>query len=320
MSKFNYVKEAKALASIGVSIIPLNPDGSKMPKIKWKDYQSRIMNDKEIEKYCTNCGGLAAITGSVSALVCFDFDLDKQILSQDYWKSFMAQVPNNMKERMLVNTTRSGGYHVWMRVDFTDKSRKVTHRLLTIKELYDRYIEAINEGVDPDKISNSLLNKPKQCVIETRFEGSYGVISHESYKRVYGNSLNLFTKDEIDYLLTVGYSLDCDFRKRVVYTGDIEDYSSIRKYNEDTSAQEVSDMMIESGMYKFFEDNGVQIKLKRVGSGNPYSAVIFKDTGMVHDFGMSNLFCDDKSTHTPFEVFCAVNNIEEKEAIKKIKK
>lgn len=315
----NYVKQAKYLTSIGISIVPLKVDGSKLPKIKWKDYQKRLMTNAEIDKHCKNCGGLAAITGSVSNLVCFDFDLDKQILSQNYWKSFMSQVPEDIKRRMLVNTTRSGGYHVWMRVDFTDKSRKLTHRLLTIQELYDRYKNAIELGADIEKVSNSLLNKPKQCIIETRFEGSYGVLVHNSYKRVYGKSIQKFSKNDIEYLYTVAYGLDCGFKRAETYSGSVGDYTIIKKFNEDTTAEQVCEMMSSSGLYSLYSDEGLQIKLKRVGSGNPYSAVVFKDSAMVHDFGMSNLFSDSKDTHTPFEVFCAVNNFEEAEALKNLK-
>jgi hypothetical protein len=317
--KTNYVKEAQFLISEGISVIPLKVDGSKLPKIKWKEYQTRLMSEKEIIEYCFECGGLAGITGSVSNLLCLDFDLDKQLLSQNYWAMFMAEVPKELKKKMLVNRTRSGGYHIWMRVDFTDKSRKLTHRLFTIPELSNTYNDAIIAGADPEKVSNMLLNKPLKCIIESRFEGSYGVISHSSYDRVYGKRIQKFERNEVEQLFEIAYSLDVGFKKRSVYVGDVNNYKEIIRYNEDTSAEDVAEMLIGTGLYKLNSDDGARIKLFRVGSGNPYSSVVYKDTGNVFDFSTSNVFNDSKESHTPFETLCAVKNITEEEGIKFLK-
>lgn len=316
----DYRKQAYYLKSLGINTCPLKVDGSKLPKIFWKHLQEKMISDQEIEEHCADCGGLAGITGSISELLCIDFDLDKELLSQNYWKRFMSEVPESMKRRFLVNSTRSGGYHVWLRVKHTDKSRKIAHRALTIQELYDRYTKAMLDGLDPDKISRSLLNKPKQCIIETRFEGSYGVISHESYNRIYGTEINYFTKEEVDFLLTIGYSLDFAFKAQKRYVGEVEDFKTIVKYNEDTDASDVLEMILNTGLYEYVGTNYQgDLQLKRVGSNNKYSSVIFTNSGVIHDFGMSNIFNDDKDAHTPFETLCAVNDFSEYEGINYIK-
>ena len=315
----DYRKQAYHLKSIGVNVCPLKINGSKLPSIYWKELQDRMITDKEIEEHCKDCGGLAGLTGKISQLICFDFDLDKQLLSQDYWKRFMAEVPDELKRKMLINTTRSGGFHIWARTDYEDKSRKVAHRALTIHELKQKYDEAVADGADPYKVSKALLRKPKQCIIETRSRGSYGVISHESYNRFYGTEINWFTQEEIEFLLTIGYSLDFTFRPQKKYTGDVEDYRLIIRYNEDTTAEEVLEMMESTGLYTYAGANyNGDIQLKRSGSNNKYSSVIFLNSGLVHDFGMSNLFSDDKESHTPFEVFCAVNDLTEDEGLEKL--
>ena len=88
----------------------------------------------------------------------------------------MSKVPEEMKEKMLINRTRSGGFHVWVRTDYEAKSRKVTHRPLSIMELVDRYDILIENGANADTASTMLLKKPVECVIETRSKGSYGVL------------------------------------------------------------------------------------------------------------------------------------------------
>lgn len=322
----DYRKEAYRLRDEeGINVCPLKVDGSKFPKINWGHLQKQFITNSEIEQHCKNCGGLAAITGSISNLICFDFDLDKQILGQDFWKKFNSNIPKELKKRFFVNQTRSGGYHIWLKLDnFKDKSRKIAHRLLTIEELYNRYTDALNNNNDVNldalKVSNALIKKPLQCIIETRGQGSYGVMCHKDYKRVYGETVKSVSEEEYEFLLENAYSLDCGFKMREIYVGSKNDYKTIAKYNQDTTAEDVFDMMINTGLYL---DAGVKsngdLLLKRVGSNNKYSSVIFLETGNVYDFGISNIFSNNNNeVHTPFEVYCVTNNLEEEEALEQL--
>jgi hypothetical protein len=316
----DFRKQAYYLKALGVNVIPLKKDGSKLPLIYWKHLQEHLISDAEIEKYCADCGGLAAVTGKVSKLLCIDFDLDKQLLQQDYWKRFMSQVPKELKKRMLVNQTRSGGYHIWLRVDFSDQSRKITHRALTIEELYERYKEKVEEGLDPYKLSKMLLNNPRQCIIETRFEGSYAVITHPDYTRVYGEEFQSFSEEEVRLLLDIAYEMDYQFIKKVPYKGEVDDYKVIVKYNEDTKASDVMELLLSTGLYEYYNINSSKdILLKRVGSNSPYSAKIFADNAVLYNYGLNGLFTDHKNAYSPFEVYCAVNELDESEAILKLK-
>ena len=316
----DYRKQARALRERGINPIPLKKDGSKLPLIYWKHLQEHMISDAEIEKYCSDCGGLAALTGSISRLLCIDFDLDKQLLQQDYWKRFMSQVPKALKKKMLVNQTRSGGFHIWMRVDFTDQSRKITHRALTIDEIYERYKEKVEEGLDPYKLSKMLLNNPRQCIIETRFEGSYGVMTHPDYTRVYGEEVQAFSKEEVDFLLDIAYEMDYQFIKKKPYKGEVDDYKVIVRYNEDVKASDVMELLLSTGLYEYHGVNSSKdILLKRVGSNSPYSAKIFADNAVLYNYGMNSLFTDHKSAYAPFDVYCAVNELDEEEAIKRLK-
>ena len=42
---------ARAYCAAGLSVIPVKVDGSKAPAIKWKQYQSRIADDRELEDW-----------------------------------------------------------------------------------------------------------------------------------------------------------------------------------------------------------------------------------------------------------------------------
>lgn len=320
MSKTNYTEEAKALAGIGISVIPVKADGSKMPAIRWKEYQDRIMTNAEIDRHFFICGGVIAITGNISRLICIDFDLDKQGVDDNFWKLFMSQVPDDMKERMLINQTRSGGFHVWLRTDYEDKSRKVTHRPLTMYELFDRYHKLIENGANERTATDLILKKPVECVIETRSRGSYGVFSHEQYKRFFGEDFQEFTKEEVEFLLNIGYSLDYNFRKPKQYKGEVNDYKLIIRFNEDCKAEHTVKMLEESGLFTIYDiDNNGNHRMTRVGSESAFSAYVYGDTGILHVFGLNPLTENDQTTMSPFEVLCATQGIDESEALELLK-
>jgi hypothetical protein len=321
MSKINYIEEAKILIEAGISVIPVRFDGSKMPGIKWKDYQTRLMTDKEVDKHFFNCGGVIAITGEISNLICIDFDLDKQGPDDDYWLMFMSQVPKDMKERMYINQTRSGGFHVWLRTDYEDKSRKITHRPLTMYELFDRYHSLVNSGANERTATDLILKKPVECVIETRSRGSYGVFIHEQYKRFFGKKMCWFSKDEVEFLLNIGYSLDYNFKKPKPYTGEQDDYALITKFNEDCSAEDVVKMITDTGLFTLHDiDSNGSHRLARVGSDHPFSAYVYKDTGILHVFGLNPLVEHDQNSMQPFEVLCATQDCDEADAVSALKK
>lgn len=321
MERKDYRKEALAMIEIGISVIPVKADGSKLPKIKWKEFQDRLMTDKEVDFFFKECGGIIAITGDISKLICIDFDLDKQGPNDDFWGVYMSRIPKEMKQRMLINKTRSGGYHIWLLTDYEDKSRKVAHRPLTIPELYHRYENLIDNGANEETASMILLKKPVECIIETRSKGSYGVFLHPQYTRFYGTSLNWFTKSEVEYLLDVAYSLDYNYRKPKVYEGNVSNYKFINKYNKDTKAVDVLNMLEESGMFTLYDiDSNGNYRLSRVGSSSPFSAYIYGDTGNLYIFGLNPFTDIDKNNFTPFEVACIIKSLSEDEAIDILKK
>lgn len=318
-NKTNYVTEARYLISIGISVIPVKSDGSKMPAIRWKDYQTRLMNDAEVVQHFTNCGGVIVITGKVSNLICLDFDLDKAVDPDATWKEFMGHVPVEVKERMLINKTRSGGFHIYLRTEYEDKSRKITHRPLTVPEIIKRYENFLEMGANELTASVTLLKKPVECVIETRSRGSYAVFLHPSYSRFYGKSLHPFSPSEVEDLLSVGYSMDWRYIRPKKRSGNIKDYKVLKRFNEDITAEDVVGLLEGSGMFKFYDtDSNGNFRMARVGSGNPFSLFVYHDTGVAHVFGMNPLTEEDKQTLSPFEVYCAVRDFTEEEAIEKL--
>lgn len=316
----DYRKEAWYLIRLGISVVPLTLDGSKKPAILWREYQDRLMTEEEVNRHFVNCGGIAAITGDISRLLCIDFDLDKALEGQDYWERFNEGIPDKLKRKMRINRTRSGGFHIWLRTKYTDRSRKIAHRLLTMPELCKRHDNLVSNGANSEAATRILLRKPMECVIETRSKGSYGVMVHESYTKFWGNQIGEFTEEEVLYLLEKAYQLDEGYKAPSTFRGTRADYKVLKEFEEYVTPEYVVKLLEGTGMFTLLEtDYNGDFKLRREGSSSQYSAKVFKDTGFVHIFGLNVLTSDDRTTFTPFDIYCIVNELERDEAIEKLK-
>jgi len=320
--EIDYRKTAKKLKDIGISVVPLRTDGSKLPSIKWSIYQDRLMADFEIDKYFRSCGGVAAITGKISRLYCMDFDLKYQLPTQDYWKEFTEKLPNHIKGKFLVNETKNGGKHIWVRTDYEYKSTHLTRRASTIPELMSRYNELTSMGKTPQEASELILRNPYEVVIETRSKGSYAVIAHPDYTRLYGKEIKEFTLDEVEMLNNVAYSLDYLYQAKPVYTGEPEDFGCIRRFNDEGSGSKTLAMLESTGMFTYVDtERSGNIKVLRMGSKSGYSGRIYADTGVFHVFSPNTLFdISQKSSFGPFEVYCITNNLTPQQAVKELSK
>jgi len=317
----NYTKQAKNLKNMGISVVPLRTD-SKLPKMKWKPYITRIMSDKEIDEHFKDCGGIAAVTGEVSNLYLLDFDLKYQTKNQDFWKDFMAEVPDTIKKKMLINKTKNNGFHIWMRTDFEAKSTHLTRRASTIPELMIKHSELVELGRTSEQASELILRKPFEVIIETRSRGSYGVITHKDYKRFYGKKIHKLTVKEIESLNEIARSLDYSFIKKEIFSGSTKDFSTLKKYNENSTGDSVLDVLVRSGMFSFVEtERSGNMTILRIGSNSIHSGRIYRDTGVVHLFTTNSIFdISSKSSFSPFETYCIINNLTKEQAIIRLSK
>lgn len=317
----DYTKAARALKASGISVVPLRSDGSKLPKIKWKSLQDRYISDKELNFHFKDCGGIAAITGKISRLYCLDFDLKYQFETQDFWLDFTSRIPVEIKKKFLVNKTRSGGRHIWMRTDFEDQSRHYTRRVLTIPELQAKYDELIRENADPIYVTEQLLKNPYNVVIESRSRGSYAVLLHEEYTREYGKKIKEFSVEEIEFLNDVAYSLDYEFIPKKVYTGEISSYSTIRDFNNNAKPEEILDLLLGTGMYTHVSTNRKgDIYILRQGATSKYSGKIFGDNSVLflHSRNAPLFDTSGDCSFSPFEVFRVCKNLTHDQAVNEL--
>lgn len=317
--KTDYRAEALGLIALGISVGPIRTDGSKLPAIKWKGYQDRFMSPDEVERFFATCGGVFAITGKISRLFLFDFDLKYDHREENTFESFMSQVPEGLKAKFSLNRTRSNGMHVWVRTEYSDQSRKITRRELTLPELAGKVYSLMGGGANEMTATRLALRAPFECTLETRGEGSYGVILHPSYTSVQKGNGSLVTPDEMEMLLSIGYSLDCGFRKRErVFVGERNVYKEIARFNEDCGADGMVKLVELTGLYrsKGTDHNGNHL-MSRTGSSSAHSGYIYADSGVFKIFG-TNLFDSERDTLSPFDMYCLLNELSTEEAVKRI--
>lgn len=323
--KTNYVEEALVHLKNEISVCPLKLDGSKKPMINWKEFQSRRMSEGEARGYFANCGGIFAITGPISELFLLDFDTKYDRVNEDTFEKFMFNVPPDLKNKLLINRTRSGGKHVWMRTKYIDKSRKITKRELTLSEFNERVHNLMLWGSNETTAMNIVLKYPYEVTLETRGNDSYGVLDHEDYTKISGpillNSSVYVTNEEVEYLLQLGYSLDCGYRKKKkIFTGSIDIYAEIIKFNEDCGASGMLKLLERSGLYFFKEqDSNGNFLVYRTGSHSSHSGYVYRDTGLLKIFG-TNLFDTHSDILSPFDVYKEITNMETREAVAAIVK
>ena len=318
MNKTNFVVEAMHLKNLGISVIPARLD-VKSPAMSWKEYQTRHMTDVEINTYFSNCGGVIAICGKISRLFVLDFDLKNEMESDDYWADYIALVPPEILKKTRINKTRNGGYHIWMRTDYSDKPRKLTNRFLTPMEMQERYEYMLAIGSNHKSAMRLILNNPTECVIETRSEKTYGVMVHESYEKYYGETIGELTEAETNILIDAAYALDCMYKKKETFVGQPNDFRIIREFNDDCGAEGAAKLLELSGMYRIQQiDFSGNYRMHRLGSNSEFSAYVYGDSGIFKSFG-TNALAPEKDVMTPFEIYCKINEFERGEAISKIR-
>lgn len=175
----------------GISAIAIGEN--KRSIYNWKEYQSRIPTDKEIDYQfkSTSVKGIATICGQVSGnLEVIDVDL-KYDTTGTLWQRLQDEIGQELLSKLYCVQTKSGGYHLYYRCEIIEGNLKLANRPANSAELAD------NPHI-------------KQVVlIETRGEGGYVVAPPtDGYTRKNDFIINVITSDEREQLFTACRSFD----------------------------------------------------------------------------------------------------------------
>ena len=104
----------------GLSVIPAIKKEKRPSLHRWKEYQQRLPTEAEWERWCADA--LCIICGEVSGnLLLIDFDQQGKV-----FEDFKAQIPPELFDRLVVESSQSGGRHILIRTESSiGKSQKL---------------------------------------------------------------------------------------------------------------------------------------------------------------------------------------------------
>lgn len=131
----------------GLSIIPI-VRGTKKPAVPWKTYQERLPTREEIYQWFRKPYDVALICGKVSGNVEI-IDIDNHLGDADKifweWKEILNGTAPNLFEKLVIQKTQSGGFHIIYRAD-TDIPGNTKLASRKVEERFDTFIETRGEG------------------------------------------------------------------------------------------------------------------------------------------------------------------------------
>lgn len=148
----------------GFSVIPVLLDGSKRPKVSWKTYSQRPPTTAEIEEWFSKPAGIGLVTGVVSqGFEVLDFD------SPEIAPAWFHSLPIDLRERLTVVQTGSGGFQVYYRCTVVSPNTKIA------LEPYERLAIGTDGKPKENEHGSHYREKGVRVRIETRGEGGYVV-------------------------------------------------------------------------------------------------------------------------------------------------
>lgn len=268
----NLLQSAKNYANKGLSVI--STDNIKRSIPKWKDYQSKIASEAELENMFSHpkVKGLAVIAGAISGnLEIIDVDCKYGIKWEDYAEKILDADPMLYGKLKIIKTV-SNGYHIYYKCETIEGNQKLAERPATDEEL-----------------SKSPMAK-QYVLIETRGEGGYVCAPPTpGYQPLDTNDIPIITIDERDLLLSIARS----------FTQLIEQNVDDKNTDENYEITIWDDFNNKNNVIKILEEIGwtqVSIKdkmilLRRPGqTSSATSGVYFTDTKVFFPHTTSSQF------------------------------
>jgi hypothetical protein len=281
-------------AAFGLSVIPVRADGSKASVGSWKEFQSRIATDCEIESMFRGECGLAIVCGSVSGnLEVLDFDSPEHF---EFWRELAEEIAPELLERLVTVQSPSGGKHLYYRCDKAEGNQKLA--------------QAREQGEG---------GKPKlETLIETRGEGGYIIAppspaachpDNKPYLLLNGDFTDVpqITSAERDILLDCARSFNQDFAEVEppgVGTSVVGSNRPGDEFNASFGLPEWGDLLSRHGWKKKAKHGGVEYWQRDGKNGKGISATLnFKGGNVLYVFSSNAYPFRANTAYNPFAAY-----------------
>ena len=270
----------KYIAS-GFSPIPII-DGEKRPSIKnWQQYAEEPMGLKEANRLFNNTKSIGLVMG-FDGVQCLDID-SKHFTSNEY-ERFCEQLEeecSGLKKKMIIQNTRSGGYHWIFKCDEIEGNQKLAR------------------------------NKKGEVTFETRGRGGQILAFPSQGYKIQGKITNVkrITIEERDILFRVARLMD-EVTPIVVDEVRIQgDHQSDEHtpWGEFRNSHTALDILLQN-QWTIVGESSKYIYLLRPGNtDSKTSGVIFKDSGLFWPFSTSTAF-QAEQPYDSFQCYAVINH------------
>ena len=268
----NLLQSAKNYANKGLSVI--STDNIKRSIPKWKDYQSKIATEPELEQMFAHpkVKGLAVIAGAISGnLEIIDVDCKYGIKWEDYAEKILDADPMLYGKLKIIQTV-SNGYHIYYKCEVIEGNQKLAERPATELEL-----------------AKSPMAK-QYVLIETRGEGGYVCAPPTTgYQPLDSNDIPIITIEERDLLLSIARSFTKIIQQNIDDKNTDDNYE-VTIWDDFNNKNDVIKILEEIGWKQISIKNNI-ILLRRPGqTSSATSGVYFTDTKVFFPHTTSSQF------------------------------
>ena len=275
-------KIAKKYVDHGFKPIPLRPD-SKIPAIK--GWQKTIDEPVTDFKPFANTNSIGLVMG-YDGIQCLD--IDAKHFEGDEYNDFLSLIEQNdptLIERMVIQKTRSGGYH---------------------------WIFKCSEIAGNEKLAK---NKDGEVTFETRGRGGQIVVWPSAGYKIQGKITDVaeITPDERNIIWSCARMMTANVPKAEpmknqptdsVWSGDVDETTP---WGEFRAKYHVLDVLTSAG-WSIVRENERMTYVKRPGNTDAEtSGVVFKDSGLFMPFTTSTEF-ESEQSYDAFQAFVVVGH------------
>lgn len=292
----------------GLQFMPVK--ANKLPIIKgWQ--QSEIKHD------LSNCEAVGLVCGQLSGgLEIIDVDVKYDLTGKlfDNYKRLIHKTDPNLLSKLVIQSTKGGGFHVIYRCSKIEGNLKLANRHTTDEEKQKTYDETyraeLKKSTDDIKAreiaSKASKNDKVRVLLETRGEGGYIMCyPSDGYKLIYGDyyGINEITPDERDLLHGIARQFNQVFEEIVVPKKDISQKASgLSPFDDYNKRGDVVGLLQNHG-WKIVTQKGRKTVFLRPGQTTSQSSGNFDhDKNWFSVFTTSTEF-DPQHAYLPYAVY-----------------
>jgi hypothetical protein len=273
----------------GICVIPTNEN--KIPCFEWKKYQDRLITIEEAEEgfELPYAKTLSVVCGKSSKnLEVIDIDT-KYDLTGKLFENYLQDITDNDPElaaALLINQTKSGGYHIYYHCEVVQGNQKLAQRHGTEEEIKQ------NPG---DKI---------KVLIETRGQGGYVVAPpSKGYARHSGGAIPTITSDQRDVLIELARSYNevVEPPKREYIASNVQKEFFTTPWDDYNSRGDIISLLMQHGWEKV-KETAARDYFRRPGKNKGISADYHREKRLFKSFTTSSEF-EAGHAYTHYGVF-----------------